>query len=85
MPTAGQGGEGIQGMGMGMGTAAGAGSGSRDDDRGRPSLTVEMTGGSSGGRRGYRAAWTPLRAPAYPTVSFPPSMMLKVIPELFCV
>lgn len=34
---------------------------------------------SSGGRRTHRPAGTPLRAPAFPTISFPPSMMLKVL------
>lgn len=42
------------------------------------------TGGSGSGRsaengkKSHRLTGTPLKAPAYPTVSFPPSIMLKV-------
>lgn len=69
--TGGEDGVGVPVAGTGMERSIVAGEGCR------PVLTVEMTGGSNS-KRAHRAAGTPLRAPAFPTVSFPPSMMLKV-------
>lgn len=68
-----------------QGTSGSVEGANQGQENGRPVLTVDMAGGSSGARRGYRAAWTPLRSPAYPTVSFPPSMMLKVGTDIMAV
>lgn len=66
----GGGGGGGEGMGGGMGQDA-------TRTRSLPSMTMELSG-THNGKRSHRPAGTPLRAPAFPTVSFPPSMMLKV-------
>ena len=68
------GGGGGEGVGSGMGQDAAR-------TRSLPTMTMELSGHHSG-RRSHRPAGTPLRAPAFPTVSFPPSMMLKVWREL---
>lgn len=57
--------------------SAGGPSAQRGGQRDRSAMAGETA--SSGGRRTHRPAGTPLRAPAFPTISFPPSMMLKVL------